>query len=245
MKREPIPDGLQMSGNNKPPDKLNTELGISVPEVDVPILDIPEPPADLRWAEVEDFQARELLKANGVAMTEQTLLSTLECAVGVLKVAAAHTLGSMGHAAAITALQRVVEASDDLLQVEAAYALVRLGRENYRSKLKACLANPVNAYLSPIVAAGDLARLGDPIGYPVIARCFEEDNLIVRVVASKQLLFFAPFHGEKTTDGQPIDAYGLFDRALHDSNPDVQWSAVVQLRELQTPEARRLLAAQA
>lgn len=232
-----------MSGNNKTNNELNTEFRFSGPVVDGPVLDIPEPPADLRWAEVEDFQARELLKANGVAMTEETLLSTLECAMGMLKVAAAHTLGSMGHFGATTALQRLVEASDDLLQVEAAYALVRLGREDYRSKLTARLEDPVKAYLSPIVAAGDLARLGDPIGYPVIARCFDEDNLIVRVVASKQLLFFAPFHGEKTTDGQPIDAYGLFDRALHDSNPDVQWSALVQLRELQTPEARKLLVA--
>ncbi|WP_449433110.1 HEAT repeat domain-containing protein [Pseudomonas putida] len=233
-----------MSGNNKPPDELITELAIAVSQDNAPILDIPEPPADLRWAEVEDFQAREVLKANGVVMTEQALLSTLECSVGALKVAAAHTLGSLGYSGAIAALQQLVEVSDDMLQVEAAFALVRLGREKYRSKLTTRLQDPVNAYLGPIVAAGDLARLGDPIGYSVIARCFDENNLIVRVVASKQLLFFAPFHGERTIDGQPIDAYGLFDRALHDSNPDVQWSALVQLRELQTPDAYRLLAAQ-
>lgn len=99
-------DGLAMSGNNKTNNELKTEFRFSGPVVDGPVLAIPEPPADLHWT-----GALELLKSNGVAITGKSLLSTLECAMGMLKVAAAHTLGSMGPIGASAALQRLVEAS--------------------------------------------------------------------------------------------------------------------------------------
>ena len=205
------------------------------------VLETPDPPAGTCWADVEDFRARELLKANGVALTQDALAAALTSPIGVLQAAAARTLGSLGDRAAIAALRPLAQAPDDLSQVEAAYALVRLGQDDYRGILVARLEDPVRACLGPMVAAGGLARLGDPTGYPVIARCFDEDNLVVRLVASKQLLFFVRFHGTRTVDGQAIDAWGMFEHALRDPHPDVQWSALVQLRELPTPEARRLL----
>lgn len=209
------------------------------------ILDTADPPDELPFADFEDYRARELLKVNGLALTDEALLPVLGSGEPVLPGAAAHALGSLGRTAAIPALKKLADSASDLVKVEAAYALVRLGLDDYREVLKECLNYPVNAYLAPPVAAGDLARLGDPVGFPVVARCFDVDNLIVRVIACKQLIFFIPFHGARTGAGQPIDVSALFDRALHDEHQDVQWIALRQLREIRTPEARHLLAAAA
>jgi len=207
------------------------------------ILDTPDMPSDLSYAGFEDFRARELLKVNGFSLTEEALLSVLEDEEGVFKSAAARTLANLGSTAAIPALERLAAGEGDLVKVDAAYALVRLGVAEQRDTLRACLDYPVNAYLCPSVAAGYLARLGDPEGLPVIARCFETDNLIVRMVACKQLYFFVPFQGVPGGDGQPLDVFDLFDRALHDQDIDVQETALVQLREFWTPEAQSVLEA--
>lgn len=207
------------------------------------ILDTPDPPDELPYADFEDYRARALLEANGIPLATDALIRALDHPESVLRAAAAHALGSRGSAAAIPALERLAAASSDLVRVEAAYALVRLGRDEHRAALTEALDYPVDAYLSPAVAAGDLARLGDPAGFPVIARCLDERNLIVRIIGCKQLIFFVPFHGMRTRDGQRIDVYALFDRALHDPDREVQRVARLQLREVGTEEARRLLAA--
>ena len=204
-------------------------------------IDTPEPPEGLPYAEVEDFRARELLRVNGIALTPEALVLTLADDEEALQSAAAHTLGSLGSRAAIPALAKLASASDDVAKVEAAYALARLGADDGREILRQCLTYPVGAYLSPSMAAGYLAQLDDPEGFSVVVRCLEVDNVIVRVVACKQLFFFAPFHGALTSDGDPIDVFVQFERALGDPYRDVQWATLVQLRELRAQESRRIL----
>src|SRR5215468_2879301 len=96
-------------------------------EYQEPNLDIPEPPGNLSYAELEDFRSREILKANGISLTEEGLLSALERTTNILQTAVAHTLGSMSIRAAVPALQGLLTSQDDLVKVEAAYALARLG----------------------------------------------------------------------------------------------------------------------
>ena len=205
------------------------------------ILDTPDPPNDLPYADFEDYRAKELLKVNNIELTEQSLLSALNSEEDVFKGAAAHVLGSLGSTAVITALEQLCDNSDDLVKVEAAYALVRLGVKEYSKVLQNCLNYPVNAYLCPPIAAGDLARLGDSIGFPVIFKCLDIDNLIVRIIACKQLTFFVPFQDLLSDTGQPIDVYALFNKALNDQHRDVQWIALWQLREIHSLTARKLL----
>lgn len=208
------------------------------------ILDTPDPPDDLPYADFEDYRARALLEVNAIPLTEDALIRTLEHPESVLRGAAAHALGSLGSPTAIPALERLAGRASDLVRVEAAYALVRLGRDEYRAVLEEALGHPVNAYLSPAVAAGDLARLGDPVGFPVIGKCLDERNLIVKMIGCKQLIFFVPFHGTRTREGQRVDAYALFERALRDPEREIQRVARLQLREVDTEEARRLLDAE-
>jgi HEAT repeat protein len=219
--------------NSSPPDDPPEPTGI--------VLDTPDPPDDLPYADFEDYRARELLGVNGIEPNRDSVLAALRHGEPVLQGAAAHTAAALGLTEAIPDLKHLVETSDDLVKTEAGYGLVRLGLDEYRQILKEALRSRPDANLSPAVAAGDLARLGDPSGFPVLATCFEVDNLIVRMIACKQLLFFVPFHDTKTSDGQRIDVYDLFKRASADPHPDVRLLAARQLSELETPEALRLL----
>src|SRR5262249_55738790 len=56
--------------------------------------------------------------------------------------------------------------------------------------LRATLELPVGAYLSPITAAGYLARLGDATGLDVIRAALDSELLASRMLAVKQLYFF-------------------------------------------------------
>ena len=209
-------------------------------EPDGIVLDTPDPPGDLPYADFEDYRAKELLRVNGIAPTSEGALVTLKSDENILRAAAAHVLGSIGDAAAIPQLRKVADDSEDLVKAEAAYALVRLGEKRYREVLKECLAYPLNAYLSPSVAAGYLARLGDPAGFPVLVEAFKVDNLIARVVACKQLSFFVPLHGQRV-GRRRVDAHLVFGLALRDEQAEVQRIALIQLRELRSPESRKLL----
>lgn len=205
------------------------------------ILDVSDPPNDLSYVDFEDYYAIELLKVNNIEVSEQSLITELNNRETVLQGASAHALGNMGSTAAIQELKQLCTISEDLVKVEAAYALARIGVSEYRNTLKECLNYPVHAYLGPSIAAGDLARLGDSIGFPVLSKCFQINNLIIRAIACKQIILFLPFQNTLTGNGQKVDAYALFEQALHDSHPEVQRIALVQMRELRTPKIRNLL----
>jgi hypothetical protein len=63
----------------------------------------------------------------------------------------------------------------------------------------------------------------------------------IRLIASKQLYFFVPFQGQPDATGKPVEVLHEFSRALRDANPDVQWQALVQLRELRLQDSRDIL----
>lgn len=198
------------------------------------VLDIADPPSDMPYAHIDDYHAQALLAANGIALDQPALEAALRHPEAVLRGAAAHTLGSKGLAQAAPQITQLHGSAEDLVRVECAYALVRLGHGEYRDSLRASLGLPPHAYLGPSLAAGDLARLGDPAGFDVVRQAMGDENLIVRVVAAKQLLHFAPFHPQ-------LPIYNLFAQALRDQHADIPWLAFRQLRELATPEAQALL----
>lgn len=201
----------------------------------MPNLDIPNPPSGLAYAEFEDFQNREILKVNGISSSEANLSAALEKEANILQAAAAHTIGTLPSpsAATVTILRKLLTSSDDLVQVEAAYALARHGVSEGKKTLIECLGYRIDAYICPALAAGYLARLGDPRGFPIIVQCFDSDLSAVRMVACKQLYFFVPFQGGQTLP--------LFDRALKDLDTNIQWQALVQLREISLPGSRGIL----
>lgn len=203
-------------------------------------LHVPDPPDQLSYADAEDFLNRQILERNGVAMTASALIAALSSGVSVIEAAAAHTLGCLAPEGAIEALRRRLPGAGDLVRVEVAHALARLGAPEGRPALHECLGVPVDAFLCPSIAAGYLARLGDPAGYPVVVRCFDVEITAVRMIACKQIYFFIPFQ-DQSVGSDKVDALALFDRALRDNDAGVQWQALVQLRELRSPRTRHLL----
>jgi len=202
---------------------------------EMPNLDIPNPPPGLTYPDFEDFHNREILKANGIGLSEQELLTVVSEKTAILQAAAVHTLGSLGNPAIISVLKPLLTDLDDYVQVEAAYAMLRLGAAEGRDTLLHCLDYPIDAYPSPPLAAGYLAKAGDPRGYPVIQKALGSELAVTRISACKQFYFFICFQGAADGMGNTVDTLALFDQALHDTNVDVQWQALVQLREITAP----------
>lgn len=199
---------------------------------EAPVLDIPPPSDDLPYSLLEDYRQREILKANGIALTGESLAAVLTSGDYLLQAAAAHTIGSDAIRAALPALKQRLATADDLVRVEIAYALARLGDQDGHTALVHALASPPEGYLAPPIAAGYLAQRGDPQGFPVIERCFASALAATKMLACKQFFFFVPFHGTRDPSGREIDVVALFDRALSDPDSDIQWQALVQLRQL-------------
>lgn len=202
-------------------------------------LSIPAPGRPLSYAEGESYKYRALLEANGIAITPVALIAALGHPVSAFGAAAAHVLGDLNAREAIPALTQALSAPDDLLEVEAAYALARLGESSGRERLVACLGRPLDAYVSPPIAAGYLAQLGDPQGYGVVVRAFEVET--AHLLACKQVFFFTPFQGETLTTGETVDVFSLFARALDEGDQYVQAQALTQLAELRPAAARTTL----
>ncbi|HEY7340994.1 MAG TPA: HEAT repeat domain-containing protein [Ktedonobacterales bacterium] len=203
-------------------------------------LSIPSPGQPLNYADGESYKYRSLLEANGIAITPDALIAALGHPVSAFGAAAAHVLGDLNSHEAITALTQALSASDDLLEVEAAYALARMGESSGKDKLVTCLERQLDAYVSPPIAAGYLAQLGDPQGFSVVARAFEIET--ARLLACKQLFFFAPFQEKTLVNGETVDIFPLFARALRDGDVYMQSQALAQLHDLRPAAARQMLA---
>jgi hypothetical protein len=207
----------------------------------MPNLNIPNPPDNLSYVEFEDYRNREILKANGITTSEAELMDALEVKTNILQAAAAHILGTLASKAAIPTLKKRLRSTEDLVRVEAAYALARLKVSEGKEVLVQCLNYPLDAYLFPAIAAGYLAQLGDPQGFQTVVKCFDFNISAIRMLACKQLYFYVPFQDIQDGDGNAIDVYRLFDRALKDSDTNIQWQALVQLREICSPKSRSIL----
>lgn len=204
-------------------------------------LDTEPPPYDLPYDEYDDHNAMALLAANGIPEDEEGIIEALAAQTGVLLAAAAHAAGSVGIPAAVPRLRELASGQDDQAAVEAAFALVRLGVDEGRDVLHEALGRSVDAYLSPMLAASYLARLGDPAGYPVVAAALGSEFVSSRMLACKALLQLVPFHGQTDASGKPIDVAALYARALSDPDEGVQGEALVQLRWAPPSLARPLL----
>jgi hypothetical protein len=203
-----------------------------------PELDVPEPPDDLPYARFSDYYNREVLRLNGVAGEGEALVGLLASPDSdpLLRAAAAHTAGAEGAAAAVPALRQALASGDDVTGVEAAYALARLGDGAGEAHLMAAVDRAAaGSELAPLLAAGYLARCGDPRGFPAVVRALRGDAPAPRMLACKQLHFFMPFHGRRGPSGDVVDVVGAFQDMLAHCEVELHWQALFQLRETSDP----------
>jgi HEAT repeat protein len=194
-----------------------------------------QPPRDLPYEQLDDWYNQASLEANGVSPTPEALLATLTGPDESLRPVAAHGLGVIGDHAAEPELIAASQSDDDHLAVQAAWALARLGRAEGIQALQSLSKKPGEASVVPALAAGCLARFGHPEGLDVISRGLDQSNRLLRIAATKQLFFFLPFQSDAR------DVTGLYRRALHDSDEDVQWAALFQLSQVPPDEATPLV----
>ncbi len=206
----------------------------------MPNLEVPDPPSDLPYSQVETYLNEQILLVNGFSLKKEALIELLKTERAVLQAAAAHVAGARLVKEAVPHLEAVLEGVDDYVGVEAAYALARMGVDSGREALKDFLELPIDAYLAPPIAAGYLAQLGSPAGIPVIIEALSADSTS-RKSAVKQLYFLVPFDGQELDDGGRLDVFSLFDTALHDEKLHIQWQALVQLRALKDKASREIL----
>jgi HEAT repeat protein len=213
---------------------------IRLPDIEYvgPNLSLPDVPDDLPYSELEDWKSTSILAHNGVDEEVDRLAEALRTLRDSLLLAAAHASWRFPQLA--ESLRNLLDDPDDAVQVEAAYSLARQGDQGAVESLLQALQRPVGAYLSPLTAAGYLAQLGDPSGYPVVRDSLGSDLRAVNMLACKQLLFFLPLDGQNVGSHQ-VDAVSLFTRAFADPDPDIGEQARAELEHSSLPAAARLL----
>jgi HEAT repeat protein len=184
-----------------------------LPELSLDRLVLPDPRADVPFADAEDAYAEDILTANDVPLTSAGLRLAVESGIELLQAAAARAAAAQGDRSLIGALRPLATGSGDTSRAAAAHALARLGEPDGHDALVACLDLPLDAYVAPIQAAGSLAQLGDERGFGVVERATRSSNQITRAVAVKQL----PFFGAR---GKP-----LLEAARGDDDPEIAWQA--------------------
>jgi len=214
----------------------------------IPSLDnlvVPRRPSGVSFEEGEDYDARALLEANGFSDDRDELVGLLDSGLGIFQAAAARTLGAIGERSAIEALKRVANDAgvEETARVQAAFALARMDVADAKDLLVSLAKLSPEASPAPLQAAGALARLGDPRGFEVVRRSLESANPVTAMIACKQLSAFASLDGLPIANGDRLDLYEAFRRALERPERNVSGEARAQLEALATEGARETLAA--
>jgi HEAT repeat protein len=200
-----------------------------------------EPPPGTKYPDVDDWHARAQLEANDVGNDDADLVAALTSPNEQLRPLAAQALGKAGGAEAVAALLDAARSPDDHLAVAAAAALARLGDPRGIGLLQQLLGRSVSTTVVPLLAAGALARVDVPDGYPAVRAGLDAANFLVRIAAAKQLYYFVPLHDQQCPDGSRVDAFAGYRQALRDPNDDVRWAALYQLQSVTHLIARELL----
>ena len=87
-------------------------------------------------------------------------------------------------------------------------------------------------------AAGALAQIERGDGFGSLLTALQSENRVLAMVACKQLIHFVPLHGDE------LDVYQGYRLALAHGEQAVRGEALAQLDEIDTNQAKALLAQQ-
>jgi HEAT repeat protein len=204
---------------------------------------VPIRPEGVSYENGEDYDAQALLTANSYDLETSQLVSLLRSDLGIFQAAAARLLGLKGVHTATRALKRLAKDStaEETARVQAAFALARLRVPGAIELLASLLDLDPDISPAPLQAAGALARLGDPRGFPIIRQALASPNRVVAMVACKQLYAFVQLDGQLLPGGGKVEIFETFRKALERQEANITGEARVQLAELDTEQARTLL----
>jgi hypothetical protein len=198
-------------------------------------------PLDLPYSEWEEVRSQELLTANGFGNTPAEWRRAAGHADGLIRGTAFYLLARVPDPLDEALYRAGLEDSDQNVQSLVAYALYRLGDTSAESTLVRIAQLDANAHLAAPLAASLLAELGDPSAFATIEQAMASQLGYIRLTAVQYVPSFVPFQGQDYGSGLTIDIWALYCRALEDEDSQVQSVAEMQLQELKSPEALKVL----
>lgn len=192
-------------------------------------------------AEYEPFFER-YLQTQGFDISDENLVKLLEHETLTVREYAATILGQRKVLAAISALQqRAKEDPAPSVRVEAAIALGKMGDRSGMDTLRNALTLK-EWFELPMIAAGALAVLGEPTGYPVVKEGLKDERKHFRFRALTELPNFFAFSG-KTEQGVEIQPEKeIFALLTSDPDPFIRENAAYLLGNVLTAEKAPKLA---
>ncbi len=197
---------------------LNLTLGEPIP-LETPFIDRPT------------LTYQRLLRDNGFAETPSQWRLAAAGPHEMLRAAAYAVLADLAEEQDRPIFERgILDATPG--RVYAAWGLIRLGDDSGRGVLERELGeNPRPGRYGPFIAAGFLARLGDPTAFAVIADHFETSEEPHNILMFG-VMPFAALHGREYRPGKTIDIWALYHEALQKDADVANFVALQQLEEL-------------
>lgn len=243
-----MPDKKELSSQSETPESANSLVN-ETPEIgkgesititsDVVLPDYE--PLDLPYSEWEAQRSQELLTANGFGNTPDEWRRAAEHSDGLIRGMAYYLLARQPDPFDEALFRQGLEDSDQTVQSLVAYALYRLGDASAELTLHRIAQLEVNAHLAAPLAASLLAELGEPSAFDTIEQAMASEQGYIRLTAIQYVPSFVPLHGQGYGSGQTIDIWALYCQALEDEDLQVRAVAEMQLQELSSPEALRVL----
>ncbi len=190
-------------------------------------------PPGTRFVEREVLSARSMLEANGYADDPAAWRRATESDEPSLRALAFQLLAENAGGGDTAVFERGVRDRDGAVRAWAAFGLEQVQTGGGRPFLEELAVAPIEfAEYGPILAAAALARLGDPSAFATLVRAEGEPTMRVSVV--QRLYWFASLDVD--------DVWPAYARALEGTQV-LRDMAILQLRELGTPRAQKVLEA--
>lgn len=191
-----------------------------------------EVPPSTPYSQWEHHEHLGFLKSNGVAATREAWRAAAGAPDASIRAAACALLSEAPGPEDAAALRGASSDRDGAVRAWAALGLIRLGDRARLDELRGLAAGELTP-MEPatLIAAGLLARLGEPAAEPVLTAAMQEGEL--RLSATRWLFDLA-----RTNREAP---WPLFAVALSDASAVVRALALAQLDELRDPRSRPAL----
>jgi HEAT repeat protein len=181
-----------------------------------------------------------ILSGAGIPLTVEGIIEALQNPALDIRAGAAVIVGRSNMNQAIPFLKRL-SGDDPLVQVEAAMSLALLQEGSGIPALIDLLDGDILTG-APITAAGYLADLGDPRGFPVILKALNSEFTGNRLIAAVKIKYFLQYHNQMI-NGVKTDLFPIIKTALSDPDPKVRRELLYKLARLHDPRSSFLLSA--
>ncbi len=194
------------------------------------------------YSKWEMVRNRELLTANGVEHNKESWRKAIKHESGLIRSTALYFLTRKVVAKDEPIFRKGLKDIDETVQAYSAYGLYHLGDAMVLKQLLSIAHLDVKGHTAAPLAAGLLAQLGHAEAFLTIQKAMECDLEYVQIFGIQNAFHFVSLNGELLPDGKKLDIWDFYPSVLATEHASVKSIAIAQLKEINTPEARELLA---